>query len=80
MSCPFWLKTERCIHDIFFYLQYLITFRVHYWILLLDTFWELGLYLKWRGDTHRHHMMHGVDIAVTHVDPNGLKGEAILLP
>lgn len=31
-------------------------------------------------DTYRYHMMHRVDITVTHVDPNGLKGEAVLLP
>lgn len=32
------------------------------------------------GDTHRHHVMNRVDVAVAHVDPDGLQREAALLP
>lgn len=31
-------------------------------------------------DAHRYHVMHRIDIAVTHVDPDRLQGEAELLP
>lgn len=36
--------------------------------------------LKSGGDTHRHHVVHSVDVAVAHVHPDGLQGEAVLLP
>lgn len=29
--------------------------------------------------THPDHVMHGVDVRVAHVDPDGLQGEAVLL-
>lgn len=31
-------------------------------------------------NTHRHHVVHSVDVAVAHVHPDGLQGETVLLP
>lgn len=42
---------------------------------------QLKLWLKYSIlAAHRYHVMHGVDVTVTHVNPDRLQGKAKLLP
>lgn len=48
----------------------------------LEPVWQIPLWgtLPWPSWTHPDDVMHGVDITVSHIHPDGTHGEAIVLP